>query len=342
MPKKSPNVVVVGNSCVDIWIGGDERLFTGSSRIAWPRPGERLVVDMSEALLFPGGNGCNVALGLARHGCSTTLLTALGEDESAKMLYNVFKSYGVYCRNIVTSERSSSTAHSLIISQGGDPSYVVVAGASGEMGAEHIRVGIESIREMPDAFLVVGLGIMPVLDKEFYRLYSSLDALAGKGVLTFMDVNLLSEEGARAVYGRDTGGLLERFDYIAPNAAEARMLVRSAGEPVGDSAGDVARALLRLGVRKGVAVKCGDSGCVFASREHGVFEVEAEKIATSEVVDAVGAGDSWLAGFASVVVADPDGGREMLVRAVTEGNHSGASCVRSRGGTGWLERGEAK
>jgi 2-dehydro-3-deoxygluconokinase len=117
--------------------------------------------------------------------------------------------------------------------------------------------------------------------------FAAAEIARGAGVQVVLDPNLRlklwSADEARTVL-RD---LARHADVLLPGADEAEML---SGESDPEAA---AGALLRLGPRQ-VVVKIGASGCLAVSDDE-VLHVPA--MALPRVVDPVGAGDAFAAGF---------------------------------------------
>ena len=86
------------------------------------------------------------------------------------------------------------------------------------------------------------------------------------------------------------------IDFITPNEDEGRYCT---GE---DDPGRMADALLEKGVRN-VIIKLGANGCLFRNRDKEIL-LPAYGI---DAVDATGAGDNFLAGFASEILRGKSG-----------------------------------
>jgi sugar/nucleoside kinase (ribokinase family) len=115
------------------------------------------------------------------------------------------------------------------------------------------------------------------------------------------------------------GCCLKYVDYFLPSYEEARMLAHGRDDPE-----EIARALLDEGV-KVVGLKMGERGAYIRSADGQEIRVPALKV---KAVDALGAGDAFVAGFLTGVVHDWD-----LERCARFANAVGACCVTALGAT---------
>ena len=113
----------------------------------------------------------------------------------------------------------------------------------------------------------------------------------------------------------DLGDSLPLIDYITPNEDEARYY---SGKETPE---EMADAFLSRGVRN-VIIKLGARGCFFKNRE-GSFSLPACEI---RAVDATGAGDNFVAGFASEILRGASN-----ADALRFANACGAICTTAVG-----------
>ena len=145
-------------------------------------------------------------------------------------------------------------------------------------------------------------------------------AAAANGVLVIADTKLPNF----AVLGLDDlADSLPYVDYITPNETEAKYYT---GEEDPEKMADI---FLSKGVRN-VIIKLGSKGCFFKNSKESIY-MPAFSIDT---VDATGAGDNFLAGFASEII------RGASIRdALTFGCACGAICSTAVGsGTSLKDR----
>ncbi len=223
-----------------------------------------------EVIETPGGSALNVAITLARLGVGTLLLTALGDDERADQIESHLAASGVTLVEGTRRLRRTSTAAARLQADGSAHYAFDVAWEPTTAAAPPARVvhaGSLALFLEPGAALVrrqletVTDTALVTLDPNIRpTLLPARDAvLPGfEELLPLSHVVKLSDEDAAWLY---------------PNLAER----------------DVVRRLLDLGPSL-VAITRGSSGCVLACRD-SVVELSA---APTEVVDTIGAGDSFM------------------------------------------------
>ena len=160
------------------------------------------------------------------------------------------------------------------------------------------------------AILLGSLFRAPFDDPEGIR--AVLGAAGKRGVPVFADTKL---PNFRFLTLDDISDALPLIDYITPNEDEARYYT---GQDAPEAMADV---FLSYGVRN-VVIKLGARGCFFKNAERSLslpaFAIEA--------VDATGAGDNFIAGFASELLR----GREVR-DALLFADACGAICTTAVG-----------
>jgi 2-dehydro-3-deoxygluconokinase len=170
------------------------------------------------------------------------------------------------------------------------------------------------------SYLVIS-GITPALSESARStVFAAAEVARAGGVQVVVDPNvrlkLWSADEARPVL-RD---LVAHADLVLPGWDEATLLTGEADPRL------AAQALLRLGPRR-VVLKLGDRGALALDAE-GALEVPA--LALPRIVDPVGAGDAFAAGYlaaqlrgmdpsASLSIANRCGAHAMMVAADQEG-----------------------
>ena len=133
-----------------------------------------------------------------------------------------------------------------------------------------------------------------------------------KGMLVLADTKL---PNFRKLSLDDISDSLPLIDYITPNEDEGRYFT---GEEDPEKMADV---LLAKGVRN-VIIKLGGRGCLFRNSEETIRLPAFD----ADVIDATGAGDNFLAGFASEII------RGSSIRdALTFAGACGAVCCTQIG-----------
>ena len=119
-------------------------------------------------------------------------------------------------------------------------------------------------------------------------IFSVLRAAKASGQFVFADTKLPNGRILRLDDLRDS---LSLIDYLTPNEDEARWF---SGK---ESPDDMADVFLNRGVRN-VIIKLGGKGCLFRNAEERILLPACD----IQAVDATGAGDNFLAGFASEIL----------------------------------------
>jgi ribokinase len=203
----SPAVVVVGSANLD--------LVAMVQRLAGP--GETVLADgYFEA---PGGKGLNQAVAAARLGATVGFIGVLGDDAAGQTLRAVMTEAGVDIGALACG--SLPTGRALIsVAANGENSIVVVSGANGELGVDHITVNggligaakvVLAQLEVPqvairDAFAVArATGAITVLNP-------APAAAIDPEVLALTDILVPNEHEAKALGGVE---VLRRFGLSA-------------------------------------------------------------------------------------------------------------------------------
>jgi pseudouridine kinase len=230
-----------------------------------------------------GGVTRNILENLARQGVAATLLTAVGEDLFGDMILRDSAAAGVDVSRVLRVQGVGSSGYVAVLDERGDML----------LGMSDMRI-LESI---PDSYLAEHAGLLKAADAvvcdaclPLNRLEQLLD-LAGAQTPVLIDP-------VSTAYARRMKPLTGRFTVIKPNELELAVL---AGLPT-DTEAEIERAceeLLRQGT-KCVAVSRGDKGCYYADAE-GTRVFRALR-PVEQMVNATGAGDAFLAGFAHGLV----------------------------------------
>ena len=266
---------------------------------------ERLV---ERAELTIGGSGAIMACGAARLGLGTALAAASGDDLFGRFMVEALAQRGVQTAGVIV-DPELRTGLTVILARPDDRAILTFPGAIAELQcsmvdgallarARHVHVSAFFLQRA----LVQGL-------KEV------LASVKARGGTTSLDPNWDPS-------GEWDGGLIELLpfvDVLLPNAAEV-CAIAGVGEPV-----QAARQLAEAGPL--VVVKMGAQGAVAVAGNGEV--VRARAFDAGDIVDAVGAGDSFDAGF----LAGRLGGRD-IPESLALACACGALSTRADGGTG--------
>jgi sugar/nucleoside kinase (ribokinase family) len=288
------DVLVLGDLNPDLVLSGDVR----------PAFGQREQL-LDDARLVVGGSGGIMACGAARLGLRAGVCGVVGDDVFGRFVLEELGRAGVDTSGVRVAG-DAPTGVSVILSDGADRAILTAAGSIDRLGADDVDpVLVRSARHVhvSSYFLQTRLQAgLPRLFEEARR----------AGVTTSVDPNW----DAAGDWDAGLRAILPHTDVFLPNEAEARAIGGT------DDAVAAARALAAsAGV---VAVKRGAAGAV-AVRGAEVVEVP---VAPADVVDAIGAGDAFDAGFvAGVLEGWP------LERCLAFAVACGALSTRGIGGT---------
>jgi sugar/nucleoside kinase (ribokinase family) len=256
----------------DLLVAGEinpDLILTGNVEPAFGQA-EKLV-DSAE--LTVGSSSAIFACGAARLGLKVAFTGICGDDFFGRFMLAEMTKHGIDISHTIVDPKLQ-TGISVILNRGGDRAILTHPGCIAALRAEQITDGLlEQCLHLHVASYFLQTALQPGLPDLFTRAHSL-------GLTTSLDPNWDPSGEWRSL---DT--LLRSVDVFLPNAAEAQAL---SGAPT------VEAALEDLGKICGtVAVKLGEQGAI-AVREGRHARVPAPAVA---VVDTVGAGDSFDAGF---------------------------------------------
>ena len=254
--------------------------------------------------LNAGGEAVNEAVAAAKLGLRTGILCNLGPDAAGDMVFMTLQRSGVDVSRIIRSGTTPVTTM-----------FVRADGTRKSITNEAHRQNFHPEKEpglFTDARAVI-LGSLfraPFDDPEI--IHSVVKSAKDAGQIVFADTKL---PNFRFLHLEDLKDSLPLIDYISPNEDEAKYLT---GETDPEKAAD---ALLRAGIPNAI-IKLGAGGCLWKSAD-GRLRLPACPI---DAVDATGAGDNFLAGFASEILRGA--GPEDALRFA---NACGAICTTAVG-----------
>lgn len=295
--------------------GGRERVapvvtFGESMGLAANETPGSIVTARVHTLSF-GGADSNVAIALSRLGIPAIWISRLGTDPFGDLIERELRAEGIEVR----AARDPEHPTGFMLKQRRTPHTATVSYWRRNSAASFL-----SPADIPDdvlrgAALLHVTGITPGLSESAQD--ATFDAIARAreaGVTVSFDVNhrdgVWSRETASPVYRR----IAEASDIVFAGTEEAALLVTATDSRI-------ERSVAALGPAQ-VVIKRGADGAT-ASIDGAFLQQDAVPV---EVVDTVGAGDAFVAGYLAAFLegADP---RERLVQAVT----TGALACTSRG-----------
>ena len=266
--------------------------------------GQREVLVSTGAIVL-GGSGAITACGAARLGLRVAFAGRVGRDHAGGMVYDILTSLGVVCFLRIDDE--VGTPLTTVLTRGDDRAILTAAGTLARTTADDVRPELLATSRHVHAssyFLMPELALtLPKLFREARR----------HGATTSLDTN---DDPSGRWDRSGVDAVLAESDILLPNAAEAMKLS-------GCATPHEAAAALADG-RRIVAVKNGADGALC---HDGAELIECPTIAVS-TVDAVGAGDSFNAGFIAGMLLDMPPRRRLALAVAC-----GALSTRATGGT---------
>ncbi|NQT83769.1 sugar kinase [bacterium] len=276
--------------------------------VSMPEKGKAIFVD--HITLHNGGCACNTAIALGKLGINTAVIGKVGCDTFGDFLIKVMNDANLDTSAMVRDPSVDTSSTVVLVSPDGERSFLHYSGGNAKISEDDINydtIQTAKILHIAAAFLVPGLDGEPM---------SRVLARARKmGVKTILD----TAWDAEGRWMQLVEPCLNHLDIFVPSLQEAQMLTEKR-EP-----SEIADVFQDYGIAT-VVIKLGADGC-FARTPHGEFFVPAFKV--DRVVDTLGAGDCFVAGFIAGVVKGWD-----LKRACRFANAVGAACVSARGASG--------
>lgn len=283
--------------------------------------------SLAEARAFErhiAGAEANVAVGLSRLGHSVAFIGRVGNDGFGTAIRRHLRGEGVDVRHLATD--SEATTGIMFRERRALGAIDVLYARAGSAGS---CLELGDIERAVDDGLFVGVrwlhltGITAALSEGARAaVVRALEFARGANMTISLDVNLRRRLWADEVAAPVLRSIAADADVVLGSPDE---LAAISGMPDGDETdpAELARAVLDLGPRLAV-VKLGSGGAVALSREGESVALPAMVVAS--VVDPVGAGDAFCAGFIAARLEGAD-----LEHALRAANACGASAVAASG-----------
>ena len=277
------------------------------NRIAgFPEVGKEIFAE--DMVLALGSSTGIFAANSSSLGAKVTFVGMIGKDQFGQLVRDSLKARGVDISNLIETE-SAATGLTALLNYDNDRAAVTYPGAMSLMGCKDIN---------PDAIAkashvhISSVFLQQTLHDQLFEIVSMVKA---QGVTLSMDVQFDPAEK----WDFDYKKILPLVDIFMPNEQELTCIT---GKPTVEEA----VAEIRPYLRNMAVVKMGTKGSLLVTPE-GDRRVAA--ILNPSVVDAIGAGDSFDAGFITAFVRgkSPAACQDM-------GNLTGAVNTTAAGGTG--------
>ena len=269
-------------------------------------------VHNGEAMTFGmGGSESNVAIGVSRLGVASTWIGRLGDDPPGRLIRRELRAEGV---DVLAIEDPAATGLMIRWRPTAGRGHVVYHRR--DSAGSHLQAGDVPEELIRRAAIFHATGITLALGSgPAGAVRRAIAEARAAGVTVSFDVNyrraLWSEEDAAAALRT----VLADCDVVFAGVDEARLLT---GHADAERAADVLEA---LGPRQ-VLITLGERGCL-ARIDGTSVEVPAPAVT---VVDTVGAGDAFVAGYLAELVADEPPAQRLATAAL-----AGALAVTAPG-----------
>ena len=292
---KRTDLVCVGTALVDSIIRGFD-----------PEPVSASGYRAASGSLNVGGEAVNEAMAAAKLGTKTGILCSLGEDAAGDMIVAALSRCGVDTEAILRSAEHPTPVTTMFVREDGTRKSITNSAHRYNFHPERYTDRFAGA----GALILGSLFRAPFDDPEI--IHAVLRAAKAENQTVFADTKLPNFRFLRLEDLRDS---LPLIDYITPNEDEARYF---SGK---EKPEDMADVFLSRGV-KNVIIKLGGKGCLLKNAGESLF-LPACSI---RAVDATGAGDNFVAGFAAELLRGAS-----RADALRFANACGAICTTAVG-----------
>ncbi len=294
-PEKRFDLVCAGIALVDSIIKGFD-----------PNPISASGYRAASGTLKIGGEAVNEAVAAVKLGARTGILISLGEDEAGDMIVAALRRAGVDTELLIRSGEHATPVSTIFVHEDGTRKSITNAAHRYGFHPERYASRFTEARG-----LILGSLFRAPFDDPAV-IHEVLSAAKAAGQTVFADTKL---PNFRKLGLDDLRDSLPLIDYLTPNEDEARYF---SGKEKPEEMADV---FLGYGIRN-VLIKLGAKGCFFKNGEIALrlpaYEIDA--------VDATGAGDNFIAGFASELLRGSS-----VEEALRFGSACGAICTTAVG-----------
>lgn len=265
-----------------------------------------------------GGAESNVAIGLARLDVPVTWVSRVGHDAFGSMIVREIRGEGVQV--VATVDPQARTGLMVKEHRHGTPwrvGYYRDGSAASRLSAADLT---PSVRQAITSARVLHLtGITPALsDSACHAVRAAVDIARSAGVLVSFDVNYRAALWPAAQAAPVLADLCAAADVVFAGAAEAALVLQISGATPEE---ELARGLAGLGAGS-VVIKLGARGALAFTGDQ-IVTAAPDPI---DVVDPVGAGDAFVAGYLSGLV-----GAAPVADCLRRGNQLGGAVCRVPG-----------
>ena len=235
--------------------------------------------------LKAGGDAVNESVAASKLGLRTGILCSLGNDPAGDMIAAELASSGVSTDLIIRSDANQTPVTTIFVMEDGNRRSITNKAHRYNFHPENYMDTFSS-----RAIILGSLFRAPFNDPGVLR--DVLVSAKSQGMLVFADTKL---PNFRKLSLDDISDLLPMIDFVTPNLSEAEYY--SGRKDPSEMAG----VFMEKGARN-VIIKLGEQGCFFRNSE---MELRIPAYST-DTIDATGAGDNFIAGFASKILGGAD------------------------------------
>ena len=294
--KKEFDILVIGELNVDLILNGLPSL---------PEEGKEILADQMTLTL--GSSSAIFASNASTLGNKVAFLGKTGTDQFGDLVFKSLNDKDVDTQFIIRSS-TDKTGATIVLNFDEDRAMVTYPGAMETLSVDDINnEQLLKARHMH----VSSIFLQPAIKKDIVSIFRIAKDL---GLTTSLDVQWDPAEK----WDVDLEALLPLVDVFLPNETELRALT---GEKDLEMAIEQIKPFINT-----VAIKMGNKGSRGVTKNKDITE---EPFLNKEVVDAIGAGDSFNAGFITGFLAG-----KSLSDCLKYGNLTGAVNTTASGGTG--------
>jgi sugar/nucleoside kinase (ribokinase family) len=299
MSNKRFDVIVVGELNVDLILNSID---------SFPEMGkEKIAKDMTLTL---GSSSAIFASNLSALGAKVAFIGKIGNDAFGNLVKESLQAKKVNIDFLITTKKLS-TGVTIVLNYSEDRAMVTYPGAMEDLTINDIK---EEVIKSAKHLHFSSYFLQPGMQSGLLRLFKMAKE---NGLTTSLDIQWDPKEEWNFNYKE----VLPFVDVFLPNEQEILLLTR---ESVLENAIKKLTAFAKF-----VVVKLGSKGSIVANDEKSVFK---QSYYNKNVVDAIGAGDSFNAGFIFKFI---NGGK--IDECQSFGNLTGAINTTSAGGTAAFE-----
>lgn len=244
---------------------------------ALPERGTLALVERVE--LHVGGCAANTAIALAKLGASVGILGGVGADGLGDFVRGTVEAAGVDVRGVKRLPGAPTAATVVCVHTDAERTFLHTPGANARFIASDTDWGAAAGAGI---FHIAGAQLMGALEKENGIVQVAQEA-KNRGMIVTLDTVMNPESLGMAALAP----ALPFIDWLLPSESEAAVLTEKT------DAAQQAEAFRSAGA-KNVAIKRGAAGCAVFPDTGEAFTVPPFPVSA---VDALGAGDAWVAGF---------------------------------------------